>query len=172
MTVGAFYLLPFTFYLLPSMPVLISSDYHKSLPFCLDQLRETGEKLLLFLDHQESELSILLTDDDGIAQLNQQYRQKAKATNVLSFPLAIDEDIINGTMLGDIVISIDTSAREAEVRGITIIERTSRLLIHGLIHLLGHDHERSEQAALMMLAAEEKLIKELGIAPDNGHYDL
>jgi len=143
------------------MPVLISSATSNPLPFPIEDIRRIGETLLELCGHQKSELSILLSDDSTICRLNDQYRHKAKPTNVLSFPLTVDEEIVNGTMLGDIVISIDTAAREAKLRGVGCRDRVLRLLIHGLVHLLGFDHEISDEDAQKMLQKENDLMKKL-----------
>ena len=141
------------------MPVLIHSEINNRLPFSLAHLQREAEMLLHLCGHGKSELSILLTSDAGIQKLNQQYRDKPKPTNVLSFPLQQKEDVTNGIMLGDVVISLETTAQEAADRGITTWERTIRLLIHGLVHLLGYDHERSDNDAILMEDNERKLIE-------------
>jgi len=108
---------------------------------------------------REGELSILLTGDEHIAQLNRRYLGKEGPTNVLAFPMseAPQEGELKG-MLGDIVISVDTAMREAEECGETLFETVFRLLIHGLLHLLGYDHERSEEEADRMQKAQERLL--------------
>ncbi len=99
-------------------------------------------------------------DDDGIRDLNRTYRNKDKATNVLSFPMqeGAFSDITPG-LLGDVVISLDTAAREASEAGITVDERMSQLLIHGILHLLGFDHEQGEEAAKKMAAKSLELLR-------------
>jgi probable rRNA maturation factor len=122
------------------------------------------KRLLEDLACGKQELSILFTDDKRIAELNRQYRGKDKPTNVLAFPMAEDPSDIESGMLGDVVISVDTALREAAGTGETLVEAIYRLVVHGLLHLLGYDHERSpkdekimfrEQARLMKLITEE-----------------
>lgn len=143
------------------MTVLISSDTTTHNCIHLNDLKKEAEQLLLLSGHKNSELSILLTDDSGIKKLNKRYRNKPVPTNVLSFPLQQAVEIKDGTMLGDIVISLDTATKEARKRQISTWDRTIRLLIHGLIHLLGYDHERSDQDTIIMEEEERKLIEKL-----------
>tara|TARA_B100000614_G_scaffold261968_1_gene293468 strand:+ start:2757 stop:3128 length:372 start_codon:yes stop_codon:yes gene_type:complete len=111
------------------------------------------------------EISIVIMDDPGIKELNATYRGKDTATNVLSFPMQEGEfsDITPG-LLGDVVISVDTAAREAQEAGIVLEERMSQLLIHGILHLLGFDHELGDADADKM---EEKSLELLRIVEAN-----
>lgn len=86
-----------------------------------------------------------MTDDAQIRDLNQTYRGIDAPTNVLSFPMQEGEfsDLTPG-LLGDVVISCETAEREADEAGIDISERMSQLLIHGILHLVGYDHERGD----------------------------
>ncbi|MDR2883805.1 MAG: rRNA maturation RNase YbeY [Deferribacteraceae bacterium] len=102
----------------------------------------------------DSELSIVLTDDESIASMNQQYRNKPEATDVLSFPM--EEEF----MLGDIVISLDTAARQAQEAEIDIELETAFLFIHGFLHLLGYDHETSDLNATEMFDLQEEILRD------------
>jgi len=113
--------------------------------------------------HQHSELSLLIVADPAMREMNRHYRGKDKATNVLSFPMAEGRDIPNGTLLGDIVISADTAIREARELKIPVAKRLRWLLIHGLVHLLGYDHELSAAEARLMEAREMELQHHLTI---------
>jgi probable rRNA maturation factor len=112
------------------------------------------------------ELSIVLTNDNAILKLNQEYRNKAVATNVLSFPIqVIDPNNFNATikhndlvMLGDIVLSSETLVREAQSQGKNFYEHFCHLLVHGILHLLGYDHEH-EQDAVLMESLEVDILK-------------
>jgi rRNA maturation RNase YbeY len=107
----------------------------------------------------EGELSILLTDDAFITDLNRRYRGKEGPTNVLAFPMS--EKPLAGSeagVLGDIVVSLDTARREADASKEPLPQTVFRLLIHGLLHLLGYDHETSEEEALRMEKAQERLL--------------
>jgi probable rRNA maturation factor len=116
------------------------------------------EKALKDLGCECSELSILITGDEQIHELNRQYLDRDKPTNVLSFPMSGDSDGIETGMLGDIVISVDTAKREASEMGITYHERIYELLVHGLLHLLGYDHELSEKDEKIMQMEERRLL--------------
>ncbi|MEG6508437.1 rRNA maturation RNase YbeY [Methyloligella sp. 2.7D] len=110
------------------------------------------------------EVSILLTGDDEIRTLNRDYRDKDSATNVLSFP-AGESFALPGepAALGDIVLSFDTLAREAEAQGLSLHDHAVHLVIHGMLHLLGFDHMEEEEAAEME-RLETALLQRFGIA--------
>jgi probable rRNA maturation factor len=123
-------------------------------------IREKLGKVLSALACHEGELSILLTDDSKIAELNQAYRGKAGPTNVLAFPMTEETDLaVASGMLGDIVISVDSAVREAEATGEPLENTVYRLLVHGLLHLLGFDHELSSQEARRMEREQERLLR-------------
>ena len=143
------------------MPVKIRSEASGHYPIQLDRLRRSAEVLLQRTNHGNSELSLLLVSDPAIRELNCHYRHKDKSTNVLSFPMHDDRDIADGTLLGDIVISVETAAREAKELKIPLRNRINWLLIHGLVHLLGYDHERSKSEAAEMEAREHELQQHL-----------
>nr|WP_092499616.1 rRNA maturation RNase YbeY [Faunimonas pinastri] len=105
----------------------------------------------------ESEVSILFTDDEAIRELNAQWREKDKATNVLSFPQAA------GPLLGDIVLASQTVAREAAAEGKTLDDHITHLIVHGFLHLLGYDHE-DEGEAEEMEGLERQALGLIGIA--------
>lgn len=109
----------------------------------------------LDMSNNEYEISLLMTDDETIQEYNKEYRNKDNATDVLSFPM---EDNI---MLGDIAISFDTAKRQAEESEININREVSFLFIHGLLHLLGYDHETSQQDEEEMFSLQEKILKKL-----------
>ena len=105
---------------------------------------------------------MVLTDDEQIRELNRTYRGKDLPTNVLSFPMQEgDFGDINPGLLGDIVISCETAEAEAEKAGIHLSERMSQLLIHGILHLLGFDHETDEESARKMEAKAGELLARL-----------
>lgn len=111
------------------------------------------------------ELSLVFTDDAAIRKLNAEWRQKDKPTNVLSFPafpVAPGDPL--PPMLGDIVLAYETVAREAELEGKTLENHITHLMIHGLLHLLGYDHETDEEAEEME-ALERRALARLAI-PD------
>ena len=92
--------------------------------------------------------------DPEIHTLNRQYRGKDRPTDVLSFPLA---DALQPSLLGDVVISVETAARQARRRGHSLREELRTLLIHGILHLLGYDHEISRSEAIRMRRKEREV---------------
>ncbi len=107
----------------------------------------------------DKELSILFTDDATIADLNHVYLGRQGPTNVLAFPMAEGPSPAIATpMLGDVVISADTAARESEVLAEPFARTINRLLIHGVLHLLGFDHTKSSQEADQMVTEEKRLM--------------
>ncbi len=117
-------------------------------------------KVLDALGCHDRELSILFTSDEEIAQLNTRYLGRQGPTNVLAFPMSpVTGDEPDSPLLGDIVVSVDTAAREAERAGETLQEALGRLLIHGFLHLIGYDHEKSEEKAKEMENQEKRLMK-------------
>lgn len=146
------------------MPVLLRSEVNPQ-PVTLARLKETANALLASKALSNYELSILLVDDDRMMGLNSTYRGVDKTTNVLSFPIA--EAMVDDPssplpkMLGDIVISLDTAAREAAENGFVLEDYLTILLVHGFVHLLGYDHERGEEDALIMTNQEKELLKKL-----------
>ncbi len=106
--------------------------------------------------YKDSEVSIILTDDAEIHQLNLQYRGIDKATNVLSFELGDD------VLLGDIYISLDTVKREAKAAKISVEDHVAHMVVHGMLHLTGYDHITDDEATVMEFK-EIKILKKLGI---------
>lgn len=110
----------------------------------------------------DHEISILITDNDQIRGLNKQYRKKDAPTNVLAFPMqeGAFTDITPG-LIGDVVISCETAQQEADNAGIKLEERMSQLLIHGVLHLIGFDHEISEADAEKMEKKSLTLLRKI-----------
>ena len=106
----------------------------------------------LDMSSNEYEISLLITDDETIRKYNKEYRNKDRATDVLSFPM--EDDII----LGDVAISFETAKRQSEEN---IDREVAFLFIHGLLHLLGYDHETSQEDEEEMFALQEKILKKL-----------
>lgn len=105
-------------------------------------------------------MSILLLDDAGIRKLNRAYRKKDRPTDVISFPQHDDVNRPGGIrLLGDVAISLETARRRALQEGRRFQEECAALLIHGVLHLLGYDHEASPRAAREMAAREKELLR-------------
>lgn len=137
-------------------------------------------------DPEDHEISLLACDDARIAELNGQFRAKATATNVLSWPtLDLSAEVDGDTPdhagavseLGDIAVAWETCAREAQDLNISMRNHVFHLIVHGILHLLGYDHIRDKDAALME-SLEVAILADIGIAdpymlamvpqPDNG----
>lgn len=126
-------------------------------------LKRAAQILLEHLHETRASLSLSLVDDCKIRRLNRLHRGKDSATDVLSFPLVTaDEPAVGERLLGDIVISLDTARRQAEAYDATLQDEVQRLLIHGVLHVMGHDHERKAERA-RMLAEERRLATALGM---------
>ena len=110
-----------------------------------------------------AELSLLLTDDKRIRIVNRDWRGFDKPTNVLSFPAAPPERIAGSPVLGDIVLALETLEREAQAEEKSFGDHLSHLVVHGLLHLLGEDHETPDEAERME-ALETAALARLGIA--------
>jgi len=109
----------------------------------------------------DSELTIRLVDEAEGRELNHTYRHKDYATNVLSFPADVPDDMLDIPLLGDLVICVQVVEREAREQGKTLDSHWAHLVIHGCLHLLGYDHIDDEEADEME-ALERTLLAELG----------
>ena len=113
----------------------------------------------------EWELSVALVDDDAIRQLNRRYRGKDASTDVLSFPQLPDSRVmaaINVWLVGDVIVSVETALRQAEERGHGLLDELRILLVHGVLHLLGYDHENNTEAGIMMGEREWEVMRFMG----------
>ncbi len=110
----------------------------------------------------DRELSVTIVGDRAMRRLNREYRRKDAPTNVLSFPLAGD-GFPDGAprLLGDVVISVDTALREAEEEGVSLACRMGFLLLHGILHVAGYDHERSGEAAARRMERKQRQLVRL-----------
>ena len=123
-------------------------------------IQQKTTDILNALDYHDAELSILIVDDSQIAILNKKYLHRHGPTNVIAFPMRTDPfSKINPELLGDVVISIETAEKEGKSIGISMEERFTQLLVHGVLHLLGYDHETSEQEADRMEKKSDEILK-------------
>jgi probable rRNA maturation factor len=134
----------------------------------LRRIRRTVRALLVAAGEPGASLSLSFVGDAAIRRLNREHRGKDRATDVLSFPLfepgaghdgGLDEP---ERLLGDIVISVDAAARQAAGYGAPLAAEIERLLIHGILHLLGHDHEIAAERRAMV-AQERRLARTIGL---------
>lgn len=139
-------------------PKIAIENRHKKIKIEKKRVREVAGAILAAVGCTSVELSILFMDDEDIKELNRDYRKKDRPTDVLSFPMREGEfGDLNPDLLGDVVISLDTAKRQAEERGETLEEEINLLLIHGILHLLGFDHEKNAAEARRMQAKEKEL---------------
>jgi probable rRNA maturation factor len=125
----------------------------------------TAKKLLAAVDECDSSLSLTVVDDAAIRELNRDHRGKDKPTDVLSFPMFEGGEAPQAgveRMLGDVVISVETARRQAAEYDATLQRELYRLLIHGLLHVMGHDHEEARERAEME-TQERRLADAIGM---------
>ncbi|MCW1382621.1 rRNA maturation RNase YbeY [Novosphingobium sp. KCTC 2891] len=123
------------------------------------------------LAHDNLLVSLVMADDEEVHALNKQWRAKDKPTNVLSFPMLSREEVLAAAaneaapgMLGDLILAHGVCVREAAEKGATVEAHASHLVIHGLLHLAGYDHELGEAEAEEMEGLERKALALIGIA--------
>lgn len=151
------------------MPVLLQNR-QRAVAVNRAWLGLTADAVLLAARASSSELSLTLISDQRMRALNRRYRHTDRTTDVLAFPM---QDwnrglapLPNGvspsslpTWLGDVVISMPTAKRQASAYGHSLREELTRLLLHGVLHLLGYDHERSPQEATRMARKEKAVLR-------------
>jgi len=122
------------------------------------RLRNLALRILSALGSTDDcELSVSIVGDRAMRRLNREYRGMDRPTNVLSFSMGEGDFAgVNPHLLGDVVISVDTAMREAEEEGITLDERIGFLLLHGILHVMGYDHERSGEAEARRMDREQR----------------
>ena len=132
-------------------------------PALAARLGRSARRLLRALDLRHGELSLLLVSDGEMRRLNRRWRGRDRPTDVLAFAQAEGPGGAPDGMLGDVVISVDTARRQAAERGETLGREAERLLVHGVLHPLGYDHERSTAEARRMQRRERALARVLGV---------
>ncbi|WP_338467782.1 rRNA maturation RNase YbeY [Novosphingobium sp. ZN18A2] len=131
------------------------------------------------LAHPSLLVSVVFADDDEVHGLNRQWRAKDKPTNVLSFPMLSRDEVLHAAgdegapgMLGDLILAHGVCAREATEKGIAVEDHAVHLVVHGLLHLAGYDHETGDAEAEAMEALETKALALLGLPdPYGGSVD-
>jgi probable rRNA maturation factor len=125
-------------------------------------VRRDAARLLQLLG-VDAELSVVLVDDVEIRRLNAAYRHVDRPTDVLAFAMREGDGApLHSALLGDVVISLDTATRQAAARAVAAADEVRLLLTHGVLHLLGYDHERSPAEARRMFRRQRQLIGALG----------
>lgn len=140
------------------MAILIENR-QKKVDVNLQRVRQALNRILTILECKDKEISLVFVDDDNIREINKDYLGRNSPTNVISFSLSEGEfGGINPHILGDIVISTETALRDALDGGITFEDELDFLIIHGLLHLLGYNHENtSHEEAEKMKKKEQEL---------------
>ena len=141
------------------MPVeIVRRDGGKKFP--ARRLKKVALAILDLVGQQNTELSLALIGDREMRQLNAQYRGKDYSTDVLSFP--VDATVALSTpLLGDVIISVDKATAQAREHRRSLDDEMITLVIHGIVHLLGYDHERSARDARIMSRLEKKIFGQL-----------
>jgi probable rRNA maturation factor len=140
------------------MPTLVTRKRNLKHDVPARLITRLGNAMLTALSLPLAELSVLLTDDLGIHQLNRDHRQKDKPTDVLAFPM--DESVPDPAgILGDVVISLDTAERQARSRRRPLLEEVRFLLAHGVLHLVGYDHAEPGEKR-KMVAMTRQLVRQ------------
>ena len=123
----------------------------------------------LAMSKRPVEISVLMTGDEKVRELNAEYRQKDRPTNVLSFPMSDAEELRDTNvvgpelLLGDIILARGVCEVEAAEKGVTVEDHATHLIVHGTLHLLGYDHDGDDEASDME-AREIRALERLGIA--------
>ena len=140
------------------MKILINNEFPE-IKVDARKIEQQIGKVLISLDCNEHEISILFIGDQEIRDLNHQFRNIDRSTDVLSFPqiLAGELEIPGALVLGDVAISLETARCQSEEHGLSFEEELTLLLIHGILHLLGYDHEVSDQEEERMRSKTREL---------------
>lgn len=151
------------------MPALVSVEGRPRARFSSDQVQAMAERMLRALRLEQAELSVVLVDDPTIHALNREHRDKDRPTDVLAFSQNEDArgrfvpfDAGAPTLLGDVVISLDTARAQAARHGVTLDREVALLLAHGLLHLLGLDHRDDDEERRMK--ARTQPLSQAGLA--------
>ncbi|MBK8692308.1 MAG: rRNA maturation RNase YbeY [Deltaproteobacteria bacterium] len=150
------------------MRVEVSRQATKSRVVSTEEVRSAAEAMLRSLKLPRAELSVLLCDDATIHALNRDYRKKNKPTDVLAFAMREGEDgHLAGDLLGDVIISLETATRQAKERAVVTRDEVMMLLAHGLLHLLGWDHQTDADDKRMRAETDRMLavIRRAAAAP-------
>ncbi len=161
--------------MLHTQPMIYFENAQSLIPLTYKLKMLTRRAVMATLEHEQyhnpCEVSITYTDNEGIHALNRQYREVDKPTDVLSFPLmdfsgesdepVADEPVVS---LGDIVISLERAREQAEEYGHSFEREVAFLTVHSMLHLLGYDHEMSEEDDRDMRARQSAIMDKLGLA--------
>ena len=144
----------------------------QSVPFSIEAFVLNGCRAMDSMGLKRCVVSLVLTDDAAVCRLNAQWRGKNTPTDVLSFPLHEPTSVPSAdSVLGDIVVSIDTAQKQARERDHELVDEVVILFVHGLCHLIGHTHDLPESAA-QMARLENKLVCVMNQKPEGSNVGL
>jgi probable rRNA maturation factor len=124
------------------------------------KIRKAGRRILADLALPDAELSILLVNDVQIRELNRRYLHRDKPTNVLAFPMRKGQySTLHPHLLGDLVISVETAQRQSRRFGLNPMQMIILLMVHGILHLIGYEHEGTEKGAREMAIKQKELLR-------------
>ncbi len=137
-------------------------NLQKHIPLDRRRIRRVAQRILADLGLPEAELSILLVDDLRIKEMNRRYLHRNKPTNVLAFPMREGEfSTLHPHLLGDLAISVETARRQSNRFGLDGMGMVSFLMIHGILHLLGYEHEGTKEGSREMTRKQEELFRQI-----------
>lgn len=149
---------------MPLISIDVEADAWRAVPDVEAVVERAAQAALTHAGASDAEVTVLLADDDAVADLNQRFRQKSGPTNVLSFPAG---EMMH-PFLGDLALANGVCAREAAEQGKTLSDHLCHLVVHGVLHLLGRDHMTDPEAEAME-AEERSILAALGI---NDPYEM
>jgi len=139
--------------------VALANQQH-SLKVDVPRIKRAARRVLLEMGFVKAELSLLLIEDEPMRRLNARYRSIDRPTDVLAFAMAEGPfSEMNPHLLGDVVISTETAAIQARRAAHSVADEVDALLVHGILHLIGYDHERSPAEARVMREKERRLLR-------------
>ena len=147
----------------PKAPIQIAiQNRQRALAIRTAIVKRCVQQIMIYLGCADKELSVVFANDRLIRELNRVYRNQDRPTNVLAFPqFSTPHSGPAVALLGDVVVSLPTAAREARDLHQSLEERVTYLLLHGILHLLGYDHDRSTAERCRMEALEEEVLRHL-----------
>jgi probable rRNA maturation factor len=145
------------------MPVLVRSRLRRA-RFDRSRLVRLAQTILSSVGEKTADLGVMLIGDRSMRRLNRQYRKKDHTTDVLAFSMREGPGPLS-VLIGDVVISVPTAAKQAGQAGRSLDEELTVLLVHGILHLCGYDHERSKRDARRMQQREQWVLRRLGRIP-------
>ena len=138
---------------------ILTENRQTKIKIDLRRLRSTAGKILRYLDLTGSELSIVIVDNQEIMEINKVYLGKTSPTNVISFSMLEGEfGTVNPKILGDVIISAEKAQEDARKTGISMNDEIDYLLIHGILHLIGYNHENTTRSKSNKMKTKSKEI--------------